>query len=167
AGTSAVAAAAARGLRERVARLAPGGGDRPRLRVFYQVADAPLFTLGGHHLVSRAIARCGGENVFASLAIAAPQVSVEAVLAADPQVIVAGTARAVRPAWLDAWSRWPALDAVRYGNLFTVDADLLHRPGPRFVDGVEQLCRTLAQARRHIEASAYNGAADAARGGTR
>ena len=167
AGTPAVASEASRRLRERVARLAQDVDDRPRLRVFYQISDAPLFTLGGRHLVSQAIARCGGENVFASLTIPAPQVSVEAVLAADPQAIVAGTDRAVRPAWLDAWSRWPALGAVRYGNLFAVDADLLHRPGPRFVDGIEQLCRTLAQARRQIGASAYNGAAGAARGSTR
>jgi iron complex transport system substrate-binding protein len=118
------------------------------LRVFYQVSDAPLFTLGGKHLVSRALALCGGRNVFADLALPAPQVSVEAVLAANPQVIVAGTADAQRPPWLDRWLEWPALDAVRRHSLFVVDANLLHRPGPRFVDGVAELCAALAQARR-------------------
>jgi iron complex transport system substrate-binding protein len=115
--------------------------------------------------VSQAIARCGGENVFAGLTIPAPQVSVEAVLAANPQVIIAGTDDARRPAWLDAWSRWPALDAVRHHALFVVDANLLHRPGPRFVDGIAQLCKTLADARRAIAADAYNDprAADSSR----
>ena len=47
-----------------------------------------------------------------------------------------------------AGREWPALDAVRHGNLYVVDANLLHRPGPRFVDGIAQLCDALSQARR-------------------
>ena len=164
AGTAAAAAQAAAALRLRIAALDSGAPRGPRLRVFYQVSDAPLFTLGGLHLVSQAIARCGGENVFASLTIPAPEVGVEAVLAANPQVIIAGTAGAKRPPWLDAWARWPALAAVRAQNLFAVDADLLHRPGPRFVDGVAQLCRTLREARRRIAPEAYNPESGAASG---
>jgi iron complex transport system substrate-binding protein len=167
AGTSSVAFAAAATLRARLARLPAGGHVERPLRVFYQVSDAPLYTLGGRHLVSQAIARCGGENVFSSLALPAPEVSAEAVLAADPQVIVAGTADAQRPAWLDAWSRWPTLAAVRYRNLFVVDANLLHRPGPRFIDGIEQLCRALARGRSAIAAGAYNRGAGVANGSTR
>jgi iron complex transport system substrate-binding protein len=147
AGTASMANPAAAALRARVAGLrAAGGGDAP-VRVFYQVSDVPLFTLGGRHLVSQAIAQCGGRNVFAALELPAPQVSVEAVLAADPQVIIAGTDGAKRPAWLDRWARWPTLDAVRHGELQVVDANLLHRPGPRFVDGLVQLCAVLAHAR--------------------
>jgi iron complex transport system substrate-binding protein len=156
------AVAAARELRSRIAEASSRGNAGPRLRVFYQVSDLPLYTLGGRHLVSQAIARCGGANVFGDLSIPAPQVSIEAVLAADPQVIVAGTDFARRPAWLDAWSRWPALSAMRYGNLFVVDANLLHRPGPRFVDGVVQLCRALDGARRAI--ATYNQRAGIASG---
>ena len=155
-GTDAAARAAAMQFRTRVAQLARDGRDGVPLRVFYQLSGVPLFTLGGRHLVSQAIARCGGENVFAGLTIPAPQVSVEAVLAANPQAIIAGTDDARRPAWLDDWSRWPALDAVRHHALFVVDANLLHRPGPRFVDGIAQLCGTLADARRAMAADAYN-----------
>ncbi|MDQ2916804.1 MAG: cobalamin-binding protein [Pseudomonadota bacterium] len=158
-GTGATAHDAANAFRKRVAQLVREGKDGPRLRVFYQVSDVPLFTLGGQHLVSQAIAQCGGRNVFAAMTIPAPQVSVEAVLAANPQVIIAGTDGAKRPAWLDAWSRWTALDAVRHHTLFAVDANLLHRPGPRFVDGIAQLCRTLAEARRTIALGAYNSSA--------
>ena len=79
--------------------------------------------------------------------LGAPGVSVEAVLAAKPQAIIAGADRAVRPAWLDDWKRWPTLPAVASGNLFTVDANLLHRSGPRFIDGMETLCTAVAKAR--------------------
>jgi iron complex transport system substrate-binding protein len=146
AGTLREAAITATALRTRLAALATRTVGMP-LRVFYQVSDAPLFTLGGHHLVSQAIAACGGRNVFGDLTIPAPQVSVEAVLAANPQVIVAGTAQAVRPEWLERWAGWQTLDAAQKHALYVVDANLLHRPGPRFVDGVVQLCEALAQAR--------------------
>ena len=61
---------------------------RREVRVFYQVWNDPLMTLGGRHVVSEGIALCGGRNVFADLAPIAPRVSTEAVLAADPEVIV-------------------------------------------------------------------------------
>ena len=148
AGTHDAAARAAARFRSELAALERSAPAGPPLSVFYQVASSPIFTLGGSQLVSEAIARCGGRNVFASLPVPAAQVGVEAVLAAKPEVIFAGTDHAVRPAWLDHWRRWPELPAVHDDNLFVVDANLLHRPGPRFVEGMAGLCRALATARR-------------------
>jgi len=148
AGTETQAQAAAAGFRERVARLRARHPAAPPIRVFYQVWNAPMYTIGGRHLVSEAIRVCGGENIFAALALPAPGVSVEAVLAAQPWAIIAGGDGGSRPAWLDDWKRWTTVPAVANGALFTVNADLLHRPGPRFVDGVEELCAALDKARR-------------------
>ena len=148
AGTQPIADAAAARFRAKAAALSHSAGHSPALRVFYQVYDAPIYTLGGDQLVSQAIGQCGGANVFGAQPVPALQVSVEAVLAADPQVIVAGTDGALRPAWLDRWRHWTGLAAVRLGNLFVVDANLLHRPGPRFVDGMASLCAALGEAHR-------------------
>lgn len=145
AGTDATARRSAQAFRAKLSALRRQASGPP-VRVFYQVSDAPLFTLGGRHLVSQAIELCGGANVFADLGIPAPQVGIEAVLEARPEAIVAGTAGAARPAWLDDWARWPKLHAVTHDNLFVVDADLLHRAGPRFAEGVAQLCAALAVA---------------------
>ena len=147
AGTLPAAAARAAELRARLARLSARHAGARTLRVFYEIWNAPLYTIGGRHLITEAIGVCGGENVFASLALPAPGVSVEAVLAARPEAIVAGADGGVRPAWLDDWKRWATLPAVANGNLFTVDANLLHRAGPRFLDGVEALCDLLDRAR--------------------
>ena len=117
--------------------------DAAPITVFYQIWNAPLYTVGGTHLISQAIALCGGRNVFAAESLPAPAVGVEAVLAARPQAIIAGTDGAKRPSWLDDWRRWPMIPAVAAGELHAVDADLLHRPGPRFVDGVAALCATI------------------------
>ena len=121
------------------------------VRVFYEIWHQPLYTVGGAHLITAAMMLCGGENVFSALSLPAPSVSVEAVLAARPSAIVAGTDGAVRPAWLDAWRQWTELPAVTHDNLFVVDANLLHRPGPRFVDGAEALCAVIDRARAHLQ----------------
>ena len=150
AGTAASAASAAADFRTRLAALERREVGAPTLKVFYEIWNPPLYTVGGGHLISAAIRLCGGENVFARLSAPAPAVGVEDVLAARPDAIIAGTDDAVRPGWLDAWLRWRELPAVAHGNLFVVDANLLHRAGPRFVAGAEQLCAALDRARANL-----------------
>ncbi len=147
AGTESVAHAVAASLRQREQALAARYRDRPRLTVFYEIWNEPMFTIGGKHLITEAIALCGGENVFAALTMPAPSVTVEAVIAAAPDVIVGGDDFGKRPVWLDDWKRWPAIPAVRDGNLFGAAGDLMHRPGPRFLDGVTALCEDFDVAR--------------------
>ena len=157
AGTAPAAAIAAKEFRDAMARATAGAAGREQVRVFYQIWGDPTYTVGGGHLISQAIAACGGANVFASLALPAPQVSVEAVIAARPEAIIAGADGAVRPAWLDAWSRWSAMPAVRDGQVHVVDADRLHRPGPRFAEGVAELCAAIDRARPAAHARAAAG----------
>jgi len=149
AGSAAVADAAAAQWRARLRHLRARHAQAAPLTVFYQVWHQPLMTVSGAHLISAAIELCGGRNVFAALPALAPQVSLEAVLAADPQVIIASGMAEERPDWLDNWKRWPQLAAVRDDNLYFIPPDLLQRAGPRFIDGIEQMCRALESARRH------------------
>jgi iron complex transport system substrate-binding protein len=153
AGTREIALVASTSLRRRQAELVAKYRDAPRLRVFYEIWNEPLYTIGGRHLISEAIATCGGDNVFASLTLPAPSVSVEAVIAAAPDVIVGGDDAGGRPPWLSDWLRWPAIPAVRDGNLIAADGNLLHRSGPRFVDGVAALCADFDRARERRERS--------------
>lgn len=146
AGSDHRARAAASGYRQRIAALKTRYAARPPLRVFYQVWHQPLYTLNNSHIASDAIRLCGGVNVFGQLALTAPVVSTEAVLAARPDAIVSGE-RSGRDNTLAQWQRFPSLPAVRYRNLIAVDADLLSRAGPRMIDGAEQLCRKLDAAR--------------------
>ena len=149
AGTTAVAGPAADALRARHGALAARYAGAAPINVFYEVWNDPLQTIGGRHLISEAITLCGGANVFAALTQPAPTISFEAVVAAAPEAIIAGSDDGRRPAWLDDWQRWRDVPAVRYGNLFVADGDLMHRSGPRFVDGVEALCAMLNRARAH------------------
>jgi iron complex transport system substrate-binding protein len=147
AGTPAQADAAAAKFRHRHRELAQRYRARPPVTVFYQVWHRPLMTINGAHLISQVIALCGGVNVFTALPALTPTLDVEAVLKADPAVIVASGMDESRPEWLDDWRRWPQLRAVRDGHLYFVPPDLLQRHGPRILDGAEQLCAALDQAR--------------------
>ena len=111
------------------------------LRVFYQIWNRPLYTLGGQQIISEAIEVCGGQNVFADLTLAAPQVSIEAVLARDPEVILAGSG-----AQLDEWQAWPQLSAVRDGRLLEVPDKGLERPSFQMLGAIGKLCEVMAAA---------------------
>ena len=147
AGTEAVANQAAERFRQRLAGLRAANAGKPKVRVFYQIWKAPLMTVGGPQIISSAIELCGGENVFGKLSQMAPTVSVEAVLEADPEAIVATGMGDARPEWLDDWNKWPRMTAVKHGNLFHIHPDLMQRHTPRILDGTEQLCAALDVAR--------------------
>jgi len=147
AGTEAAASAAAQAFRARTADLARRHATRARVRVFYQVWDRPLVTVSGDHVISKVMRLCGGENVLADLPALAPQVGRESVLRADPEVIIASGANGAHPAWLDAWRAFPALAAVRGGNLYAIRPDLLQRHTPRLLDGADEVCRILEAVR--------------------
>ena len=147
AGTSAVALPEARAVRARIAELRARYAQRPPVRTFYQIWDRPLITVNGEQLISDVMRLCGADNVFAGLPQLAPTVSIEAVLAADPEAIVASGADATRPRWLDGWKRWKDLTATARGNLFFVPPDLISRPTPRILDGALLLCADMETAR--------------------
>jgi iron complex transport system substrate-binding protein len=142
------ARAAAAGFRGKIAALAARYGKRPVVRVFYQIWDKPLYTLNGQHIVSDALRLCGGENVFGALKVKAPEVSLEAVMQADPEAIFGGDQHDAADAGLNIWKPYQGMLAVKRGNLFTLGGELLTRAGPRMAQGAAELCDKLELARR-------------------
>ena len=148
AGTQAVAEKTARDFETRVARQRARYAQRPPLSVFIQIDDEPIYTVNGQHVISEIVALCGGRNVFADLPQLAPPITAEAVLAADPQVILSTDDTIANP--LELWIRWPRLRAVRSGNVFKVSSDLVTRASPRLAQGVEVTCSALERARSRL-----------------
>src|SRR5690606_22887585 len=87
AGTKVVAEPAAQTFLVRQRELAERYSQRPLVAVFYQIWNQPLMTVNGEQMISQLIELCGGRNIFAKLPTLAPQVGLEAVLAADPEAI--------------------------------------------------------------------------------
>jgi iron complex transport system substrate-binding protein len=153
AGSEAAARPVIAGFRARLAALRARYGGRPPVRTFYQIWKQPLMTVGAPQIISDAIRLCGGENVFGSLDTMAANVTVEAVIASNPEAIVASGMGDSRPEWLDDWRRWTAVTAVARDNLFFVPPDLIQRHTPRLLDGTERLCQHLETARGRRPAS--------------
>ena len=147
AGTRQSADTAARTFRRRLADLQARYAGRPVVRTFYEVWHQPLKTIGGQQFISSVIRLCGGENVFGTLTATAPDVTVEAVLAANPEAIIASGMGEARPEWLDDWQARPGLLAAQRKNLFFIPPDLIQRHTPRLLDGAERLCQHLETAR--------------------
>ena len=126
-------------LRRRYAGRAP-------VSVFYQVWQTPLMTIGGGQIINEVIELCGGRNIFAALPTLAPTVAVEAVLAANPDVIITSSEQPAAAA-LAAWKKWPQLRAVRTGQLLTISGDDMARATPQLLHGARRLCELLDAAR--------------------
>jgi iron complex transport system substrate-binding protein len=132
----------------RIAALRAEQRNRPVVTVFVQVNDRPIYTINGRQIMSEVVELCGGRNVFASLNELAPIVSMEAVIAANPQVILA-TDDTV-PDAAAHWRRWRHVDAVRHGNVFTISSDHVARATMRLAAGARDVCRTLDAARKKL-----------------
>ncbi len=115
----------------------------PPVRVFYQIADRPLYTFGGRHVINEVLATCHADNVFGDLDTEALSVDPESVLAAQPDLILSGHEPSDSNGASDPLEVWtPHLDgALADTTLVSVDPNLLVRPTPRIVQGIETLCR--------------------------
>jgi len=143
AGTEAVAAVAAAAFRADIAQLREEYHERAQLTVFIQIDDAPLFTVGGSHLISEIVELCGGRNVFADADAVAFPVDLESVLVRTPQVILSTDDG--DPA--EYWARFSGLSSFAGGGIYRAPADLLARPSPRISAGAAEVCARLDEAR--------------------
>jgi len=149
AGTEGVAQARAQAIAADWAALKATYGGRRPVRVFFQLWDAPLMTLNGQHLVSSAIAACGGSNVFAELPTLTATVSWEVAVQRDPELVVTAGApgETGKPG---RWAEFKRVSAVQHAQFAHVEGDLLDRSGPRFVDGARELCEAVDRARQGL-----------------
>ena len=128
-------------------KLKKNYSTQKQLQVFYQVWNAPLMSQNRDTFISRAIELCGGRNIFADLPMVNPQVSIEAILTQNPDVIVASGMGEARPEWLDDWRQYKTLKAVENNHLVHIPPELLQRPTSRLLQGTELLCEALQNAR--------------------
>lgn len=145
-GTAPAAARAAAAYESRLRALRRRHAGAPALRVLYQIETSPLYSVNRDSPITQVLSLCGGVNLFADLPTLAAPVEREVILARDPQVILYArqdNAEAIR----DYWARSPAVTATRAGTLYAVDGNLLDRATPRLLDGVEQVCAALSEAR--------------------
>ncbi|MBK6510542.1 MAG: cobalamin-binding protein [Haliea sp.] len=147
-GNETTAAAAADAFLQQLSHLRDTYSTRQEISMYYQIWDEPLMTLNGDHLISDVVKLCGGRNVFADSPVLVSRISVESVIRADPQVIIASGMGEARPEWLDDWRKWTSMTAVKNKQLYFVPPDVLQRHTPRIIEGATLMCEKLQLARQ-------------------
>ncbi|HEX5459560.1 MAG TPA: cobalamin-binding protein [Steroidobacteraceae bacterium] len=112
--------------------------------VLLEVWDRPLYTVGGRELMTDVLQVCGARNVFADLPGRAPAIGIEAVIARNPDIIIAAAPPGSGASWLAEWSRFPSIRAVRTGRLMSFEDQRLIGLGPGVIDATAVLCRKIA-----------------------
>ena len=142
---SSAADALTRHMRERIAEVSRRVQTVERKRVLYVLSSHPLITVGPNSYIHQMIELAGGINVAAGTSGAYPRLSMETVLEKDPEILVfpVGSTESVPEHEQQTWKRWTGLSAVQRHRLHVVSSDALNRPGPRVVEGLEQLAQVI------------------------
>ena len=138
------AGALAENLRERLLAVEEYIAGKERPRVLYQVWHDPLMVAGPGSFVDNAITLAGGDNIAWVAARGYPRFSSEVVVLRDPEVILSPKTHgsgAVADAPLPPG--WEDLTAVKEGRVYSIDADMIARAGPRIVAAIEEVARIL------------------------
>lgn len=154
AGTSKLAEAVARNFEARIASLQRFNVGKDKISVFFEIGRLPLMTINGRHAISEAIAICGGENVFSNAPTLVFTPSREALIRLQPQAIlhpISSIKRGQDKTESKKLQGYEGITAVGENRIYSIDADSILRQGPRFIDGVTEICTALDTARAALK----------------
>jgi len=110
-------------------------------RVLYIVWHEPLMTIGSETIIHQLITLAGGSNIAGEIADAYPTLVLEAVIEVDPEIIIAGAdmgeGASMPYQFALTEERFSSLSARADNRIYEIETDLVGRPGPRIVDGLE------------------------------
>nr|MDA8218748.1 ABC transporter substrate-binding protein [Dehalococcoidales bacterium] len=135
------------GLRQRVQAVVAKTKSAAKPRVFYELdATEPSkpFTPGPGSFIDSLIAQAGGINVAADAKMPWAQLSSEEIVKKDPEIVVLGDSKyGVTVEQVKQRAGWGAVTALQKDAVYPIDDDLISRPGPRVVDGLEALAKLI------------------------
>ena len=135
----------ARSLKDRLDRIKKGVQNKRKPVVFLQINLHPIMTVNRNTFHQDIISIAGGINMTADASINYPRISIEEVIRKKPEIIIissmerGGMFEKARQEWL----KWTSIPAAREGKVYLIDSDLIDRPSPRIIDGIEQMARLI------------------------
>ncbi len=134
-----------RSLKQRADRVIQACLPLSRPRVFLQINEHPLITVGQGTFHNNLIKLAGGINISGNDTIKYPKYSLEQVLRSKPDVLLITTMErgVMAERKKERWRQWAQLPAVKQDRIYILNSDLLDRPSPRLVDGLEALARAI------------------------
>ncbi|HET8580551.1 MAG TPA: ABC transporter substrate-binding protein, partial [Nitrospiraceae bacterium] len=132
-------------MRQRISEIKTRTATLPRPRLLYVLNSEPLITVGPGSFIHQLIELAGGNNVAIRARSAYPRLNMEEVLKEDPELIIfpVGSVEGIPESEQQVWQRWTTLSAVKRGRFHRISSDLVNRPGPRIVEGLEAFARII------------------------
>ncbi|HLZ09197.1 MAG TPA: ABC transporter substrate-binding protein, partial [Chloroflexota bacterium] len=137
-------------MRARAAAVVAKTSAAPKVAVFYELDGSDPtkpWVAGPDGFFGNLVPLAGGKNIFDDLGSPSGQISTEQVIARNPEIIILGDTtapfNAQTPAMVRARPGWSQVDAVKKGQVYALDDAFLSRPGPRLIDGLEQMARLI------------------------
>jgi iron complex transport system substrate-binding protein len=132
-------------MNQRSQRVVERAKGLPRPRVFLQIGEAPLVTVGKGSFADDILQLAGGENIASTEKEMYPRFGIEEVLKRAPEVILISSMnpKGDYEKVLQEWSRWKMIPAVKNGRIHLINSDLIDRPSPRIIEGLEEIARLL------------------------
>ena len=132
-------------MKHRIDRVSSRVAGHSKPRVFLQIGRDPIYTVSEGSFAHHLIVLAGGDNIAKNARIAYPSYSLEEVILKAPEVIIVtsmyiGTNH---KGWIEEWKKWKVLPAVESNRLYTIDSDIIDRPSPRIVDGLEKIAHMI------------------------
>jgi iron complex transport system substrate-binding protein len=133
------------GMKQRSQRVIELTQGLSRPKVFLQIGEAPIVTVGKGSFADDLIYLAGGENIAGKEKEMYPRLGMEEILERSPEVILVSSMdpKGDYQKILNEWSRWKMIPAVKNGRVHLIDSDLIDRPSPRIIDGLEEIARIL------------------------
>lgn len=126
-------------LQARILEIEENVQDKPKVKTFVQISKEPLFTVGKDSFLTEIIERAGGVSVTKDVPTSYPKLSKETALALNPDVLILSES----PDNIEPNEVFKNSNAVKKGKVYKINADLLSRPSPRLIDGLEQIAEVL------------------------
>jgi iron complex transport system substrate-binding protein len=117
----------------------------PKPKIFFQLGDAPMVTVGKGTLADDLIRLAGGRSISEDESVSYPVYSIETVLLKAPEIIIMTSMDSKKnsPHLVKKWESWKSIPAVRTNSIYVIDSNLVDRPTLRIVEGLEALVRII------------------------
>jgi iron complex transport system substrate-binding protein len=134
-----------RRIAERKERIVSMTRSLTRPAVFFQVGDAPVITVGKGTLANDLIRLAGGRSVSENEPSSYPAYGVETILSKAPEIIIFSSMdnRKNYSDLIRRWQAWKSIPAVKSNSIYLIDSNLVDRPAPRIVEGLETLAQII------------------------
>jgi iron complex transport system substrate-binding protein len=117
----------------------------PKPKVFFQIGNAPIITVGRGSLGDDLISLAGGKSISEDELVTYPLYSIETILSKAPEIIIMSSMESKKDYsnLIKWWQNWKSIPAVKESAIYVIDSDLVDRPTPRMLEGLEALAKMI------------------------